>query len=180
MFSLILHILIGGGLGMALGFFGRYSVRTRALTADWQRGAIYGALLGIVIFVVTGGGSSAAMNLSTPNVKHITETDFDAEVIDSTRPVVVDFYATWCGPCKILSPRLDRLAGSFTNEIKFVKVNVDEAPNLSRHFNIQGIPTLLFFRNGKVVGSTMGLVPSDVLKTRLGSLVGSPSGNGSI
>ena len=178
--SLILCVLIGGGFGAALGSFGKYSPGIHALTTSWWRGAIYGALVGVVFYVVTGVGSPAAMNRSTPNVTHITGSEFEAAVIDSVRPVVVDFYATWCGPCKVLSPQLDKLAGSFTNEIKFVKVNVDESPAVSQRFNIQAVPTLLFFKNGKVVDSVIGLVPSDTLKARLRSLGGtSSSGNGS-
>jgi thioredoxin len=138
--------------------------------ATWWRGAIYGAVLGGVFYFVSGGGSSASVNQSTANVKLISESQFDAEVMQSPVPIVADFYATWCGPCKILSPRLDRLAGSFTNEIKFVKVNVDEAPALSRRFDIQAIPTLLFFKNGKVVDSIVGLPASGELKAHLASL----------
>ena len=69
-----------------------------------------------------------------------------------------------CGPCKILSPQLDELAGSFTNRIKFVKINADESPKLAGQFNIRAIPTLLFFKNGKVVDNVVGLLPAEVLK----------------
>jgi thioredoxin 1 len=172
MSALILCLLIGGGLGAVLGWFGKCSTDTCPLIANWRRGAIYGALFGIVFCFVTGVGSSAAMNRSTPNVKHITGAEFETEVIHSTKPVVVDFYATSCSPCRILSPRLDKLAGAFTNEIKFVKINVDEAPALSQKFNIRGIPTLLFFKNGKVMDHILGLVETDDLKTHLESLAG--------
>lgn len=172
MLALTLCVLICGCIGAVVGGFPqRFSV-TRPLIANWRRDALYGATVGIVYYLVTGVGGSAAMNQSTPNVTHITGAEFEAEVIHSTRPVVADFYATWCGPCKVLSPRLDRLAGSFTNEIKFVKINVNESPDWSQRFNIQGIPTLLFFRNGKVVGNVVGLLPANVLKTRLESLAG--------
>ena len=178
--SLILCVLIGGGFGAVLGSLAKRLPGIRVLTANGWRGALYGALAGVVFYFIAGAGSSTAMNQSSPNVKHITETEFDADVLHSSKPVVVDFYATWCGPCKVLSPRLDQLAGSFTNEIKFVKVNVDESPNLSQHFNIQGIPTLLFFKNGEVVDSVVGLVPSDALKARLESLAANSPGNGAI
>lgn len=170
MATLMMCVLVCGGVGMALGYFQKGSAAP--LVANCGRGALYGAALGLAFYFVSGVGGSAAMNQSTSNVKHITEKDFDADVIRSTKPVVADFYATWCGPCKILSPELDKLAGSFTNEIKFVKVNVDEAPNLSQRFNIQGYPTLLFFKNGKVVDDILGLVSSDVLKARLASFAG--------
>jgi len=175
MLALILCALIGGGIGAALGWSGKCSTGTCPLIANWRRGALYGMMVGIVFYFVTGVGGSAGMNQSTSNVKHITGAEFEAEVVHSTKPVVADFYATWCGPCKILSPRLDKLAGSFTNEIKFVKINVDESPDLSQRFNVQGIPTLLFFRNGRIVDNLLGLPAPDDLKARLASLSGTNS-----
>ena len=172
MSALILCALIGSGVGAVLGRFGNCSAGNCPLLANWRRGALSGALVGVMFFFVTGIGGSAAMNQSTPNVKHINGAEFEAEVVRSAKPVVVDFYATWCGPCKILSPRLDTLAGSFTNEIKFVKINVDEAPDLSQRFNIQGIPTLLFFKNGKIVDGVVGLLSTDDLKAHLEALAG--------
>ncbi len=172
MWELILWALIGGGIGAMVGYFVKCSADKCPLIANWRRGALSGALFGVLFYFLTGVGGSAAMNQSTANVERITEADFDAGVVHSPRPVVVDFYATWCVPCKILSPRLDQLAGSFTNEIKFVKINVDESPNLSRRFNIQGIPTLLFFKDGKVVDRVVGLLSSDALRARLESLAG--------
>jgi thioredoxin len=82
----------------------------------------------------------------------------------------VDFYAVWCGPCKRLAPLLDELAGSLTNRVKFVKVNIDEAPALARQYGVEAVPTLLFFRNGKVVGNLVGLPPAEALKARVASL----------
>ena len=172
MSALIPCALIGGGIGAALGYFGKFSPEKWPLIANWQRGAISGLMVGVVFFFVTGVGGSAGMNKSTPNVTYITGAEFEAGVIHSPKPVVADFYATWCGPCKILSPRLDALAGSFTNRIKFVKINVDESPDLAQRFNIQGIPTLLFFKDGKVVDSVVGLMSSDDLKSHLEALTG--------
>jgi len=172
MLSLMPYLLIGGGIGALLGYFGKCSSGTCPLTSTWWRGAIYGVILGGLFYFFSGGSGSASMNASTPNVKRIGESQFDAEVIQSPSPVVADFYATWCGPCKILSPQLDKLAGSFTNEIKFVKINLEEAPALSQRFNIQAIPTLLFFKNGTIVDSVVGLLPAEVLKARLETLAG--------
>jgi len=170
MSALILYVLICGGIGAAFVCFRKGA--TVRLAANCGRGALYGAILGLAFYSVSGVGGSAAMNRTTPNVTHITEKDFDAEVIHAAKPVVVDFYATWCGPCKVLSPRLDQLAGSFTNQIKFVKINVDEAPALAQRFNIQGVPTLLLFKNGRIAGGIAGLPSSDALKARLKSLAG--------
>ena len=179
MTKLMISVLIGGGLGALLGYFGKCASGTCPLTSTWWRGAVYGALLGGLFYYVSGGSSPASMNKSTANVKLITEGQFEAEVVQSPLPVVVDFYATWCGPCKRLSPMLDELAGPLTSKIKFVKINVDEAPNLSQRFGIQAIPTLIFFKNGKVADKLTGLPSEDALKTRLDSLAepGSPAKN---
>ena len=172
MTKLMISVLIGGGLGALLGYFGKCSSGACPLTANPWRGSIYGALLGGLFYYVSGGSSPASMNKSTTNVKRIGENQFDAEVVQSASPVVVDFYATWCGPCKILSPRLDELARSSSQRIKFVKINVDEAPALAQRFDIQGIPTLLFFKNGKVVDRIVGLLEVEDLKARLESFAG--------
>jgi thioredoxin 1 len=144
--------------------------RACPLTSTWRRGAVYGAVLGLMFHFLSGNGSSASMNESTPNVRRISESQFEAEVTQAASPVVVDFYALWCGPCKTLSPMLDQLAGSLTNKVKFVKINVDEATTLSQRLEIRGVPTLMFFKGGKVVGSLVGLPASNTLNMRLESL----------
>lgn len=115
----------------------------------------------------SGCGNPAAMNQSTASVKHIAQSEFENEVTRSTNAIVADFYATWCGPCRTLSPLLDRLAGPLTDKIKFVKINVDESPGIAQNFSVQGIPTLIFFRDGKVTDRITGLVPEAELKARL-------------
>jgi thioredoxin 1 len=117
----------------------------------------------------TGCVNSAKMNESTANVKRIAPSDFAAEVTSSTAPVVVDFYAIWCGPCRELSPMLDQMAASYTNKVKFVKVNLDEAPDLAKQYSVEAIPTLLFFKNGVLVDRTLGLMEEPVLKAKLDS-----------
>ena len=170
MLSLAGSLMIGGGLGAALGYFGKCSSGTCPLTSTWWRGAIYGAVLGLMFHFLLGNGSSASMNQSTPSVKRINESQFEAEVAQATSPVVVDFYAPWCGPCKRLSPMLDEMAGSLTNKVKFVKINVDEANALAQRLEIEGVPTLVFFKGGKIVDRLVGLPSSDTLKMRLGLL----------
>jgi len=105
-------------------------------------------------------------------VKHITQGEFAEQVTSATGAVVVDFYATWCGPCRELSPMLDAAAGSFTDKIKFFKVNVDESPGLAQNFQVQAIPTLLFFKDGKLADRTTGLLSESELKDKLQSLAG--------
>ena len=121
---------------------------------------------------MAGCGNPSAMNESTANVRHITQGEFAEQVTGATGAAVVDFYATWCGPCRELSPILDAAAGSFSDKIKFYKVNVDESPGLAQNFQVQAIPTLLFFKDGKLADRTTGLLSESDLKDKLQSLAG--------
>jgi len=170
MTSLMISVLLGGGLGACLGYFGKCTAGACLLTANPKRGALCGALLGLAFHLASGRGGSAAVNASTPNVSRIQESQFEVEVVQSPLPVVVDFYASWCVPCRILSPMLDELAGPLTNQVKFVKINLDEATALAQRFEVQGVPTLLFFKAGKVVDNLAGLPVREALKLRLESL----------
>ena len=116
------------------------------------------------------GCGNPAMNESTANVKHITQANFTNEVTSAGGAVVVDFYATWCGPCKLLAPMMEAQAGLFTNKIKFLKVNVDESPDLAKTYEIQAIPTVLFFKDGKLADRVVGLPGEVDLKIRLDAL----------
>ena len=100
-----------------------------------------------------------------------TDADFDAEVMQSAVPVVMDFYATWCGPCRQLAPTMDSLADQYAGKFKFVKVNVDESPKLAQKFQVEGIPMLVFLQNGKTAETSVGLVAKEDLILRLDSLL---------
>lgn len=165
--SMILYLVAGAAAGAALGYFTKCSSGTCPLVANWRRGAVLGAGIGVAAFFMTGGGSAAAMNESTANVKHVGQAEFDAEVVQSTSPVLVDFYATWCGPCRTLSPRVEKIAGEFAGKVKFVKVNVDESPGIAQRFEIQALPTLLLFKNGGVTNTVIGLQSEADLRTLL-------------
>ena len=89
--TLLIYVLIGGGVGAGLGYFGSCKSGACPLTANWRRGAFVGAVIGLVVYLSSGGGNSTAMNQSTANVKHITDADFDAEVMQSAVPVIMDF-----------------------------------------------------------------------------------------
>ena len=98
------------------------------------------------------------------NVLETTETSFQNDVLKSTEPVVVDFYAPWCGPCKALAPVLGQLAQEFDGRVRFTKVNVDEANGLAAQFNISGVPTLMLFSQGAPVAMMAGMVPPATLR----------------
>ena len=106
--------------------------------------------------------------------KYVTLTDgnFDAEVINSPEPVLVDFWATWCGPCRAIAPVIEELAGQFQGRVKVGKMDVDDNSATANRFNIRSIPTLLFFKNGQVVDQIVGSAPKSSLETRLNSLIG--------
>ena len=170
--NLLLYLLLGGGVGAGLGCFGSCKSGGCPLTANWRRGALYGTVLGLVFYwVADGGQNAAAMNQSTPNVQHLTAAEFASEVPQTKLPVVVDFYATWCGPCRALSPMLDGLAEQYAGRIKFVKVNVDESPKLAEQYQITGLPTLLFLQHGVTAGSVVGLVAREALIQQLEALL---------
>ena len=106
------------------------------------------------------------------NKSYITVNDenFEQEVIQSEQPVVVDFWAGWCAPCLMLGPTVEEIADEFKGRAKVAKLNVDEAPRSAQRYGVRSIPTLLFFRNGEVVDSSIGVVPKPVLAEKLTSL----------
>lgn len=104
------------------------------------------------------------------NVANLNETNFDQAIADSTTPVVVDFYAPWCGPCKMLAPMLEEIAGRFAGRARFFKVNVDETPAVAERFNVTGVPTLLFFAKGKLCDTQVGFSSPRALAARIEAL----------
>jgi len=91
------------------------------------------------------------------NMVTLTEGNFSEEVLKSSTPVVVDFWAEWCGPCKMIAPVLDELAGEYDGKVKIGKVNIDEYQQLAINYGINSIPTLLFFKNGQVADQVVGM-----------------------
>ena len=102
------------------------------------------------------------------NTVEITDATFQAEVVNSDVPVVIDFWAEWCGPCKMIAPIVEELAGEYEGKVKFAKMDVDSNPNTPMQFGIRGIPTLLIFNGGEnPVDQVVGAVPKSMLKKRV-------------
>lgn len=107
--------------------------------------------------------------MSSPNIVHTTDATFTQDVLKSDKPVLLDFWAEWCGPCKMIAPILDEIASEYQDRIKIAKLNIDENPQTPPKFGIRGIPTLILFKNGTVEAQKVGAVSKSQLAAFLDS-----------
>lgn len=98
---------------------------------------------------------------------HIDENNFEQEIVKSELPVILDFWAPWCAPCQMMGPVFEELSSDYTDKLKFAKLNTEDHPALAGQFGIQGIPSLLFLKDGKEVGRIVGFAPKDILKSKI-------------
>ena len=105
--------------------------------------------------------------MASANIKELTDQNFDAEVLKSDLPTLVDFWAVWCGPCRQIAPTVDALATEYAGKLKVGKMDVDHHQVVPQQFGIRSIPTLLIFKGGKVVGQVVGAVPRSKLEAEI-------------
>jgi thioredoxin 1 len=101
------------------------------------------------------------------NAMDISDDNFDSEVLESDKPVLIDFWAEWCGPCKVLGPVIDEVAEDYSDRVKFVKLNIDNNPSNTQKFGIRGIPTLLLFKGGEKIDTSVGVLSKSELASFL-------------
>jgi thioredoxin 1 len=107
--------------------------------------------------------------VSSPHIINTTDATFMSDVLKSDKPVLLDFWAEWCGPCKMIAPILDELAGSYADRVRIAKINIDENPQTPPKYGIRGIPTLILFKNGTVEAQKVGAVSRSQLAAFLDS-----------
>lgn len=115
--------------------------------------------------VLTAALAAASINIASvaSDVGTTSDSSFSQDVLSSKQPVVVDFYADWCGPCHHMAPVVDRLSAEYGGRVKFVRVNIDSSPNTAARYGVSSIPTFGVFKNGRMVGSTTGDMPKQEL-----------------
>ena len=103
------------------------------------------------------------------NVAEFTDQNFQSEVIDSSSPVLVDFWAPWCGPCRMIAPTIEELAGEYSGKVRIGKLNTDENPQVATNHRINAIPTVMLFKNGEVVEKFVGVTPKEKFAAAINS-----------
>lgn len=159
MTKLLVYILIGGVIGAALGYFGKCTSGACPFTANPFRGAGFGALFGLLFGLASTGNpfQKREMIPDSPAILHVqNDSELDALIKSATVPVLVDFYADWCGPCRKLAPELSSVADRWKDNARIVKINVDLHRDIASRFGVSSIPDMRIFSGGvekdKIVG----------------------------
>jgi len=111
--------------------------------------------------------------MASDAILEITDANFDQTVLKSDRPVMIDFWAAWCGPCRMISPTVEELAKEYSGKLKVMKLNTDENSEIASKYKIMGIPTIMFFKDGAKVDQIVGVVPKQQLKSKIDSFLAS-------
>ncbi len=161
MISMNVLVSGGGAAGRGVGPIGKRRKASPLMSKSPYTGAILGAVLGVLVGLAVGCEAGSSSHADAGTVSAITSTEqFRTDVLEAARPVMVDFTATWCGPCKTLAPTLEALAGEYAGRVTFVKVDVDQVPDLPRQYGIRGVPTVVLIRNGQEVQRWVGTRPA--------------------
>ena len=110
------------------------------------------------------------------SIVHVTDDTFEQEVLNADRPVLLDYWAEWCGPCKMIAPIIDEIASEYDDSVKVCKMDIDASPNTPRKYGVRGIPTLMLFKDGDVDSTRVGALSKSQLKAFLDSNVDQPAG----
>ncbi len=171
-------IAVGAAIGIAYSRLTRCSTGTCPLTSNWWAAGLYGGMIGLLLTSMSFAEqprasekdnkvrSTASAPASAPAsqegekamVKHVeSEAQFDSEVLKSDKPVLVDFYATWCGPCRMITPIMEQLAGELEGKAEVYKLDVDKVGEIAARYRIMGVPTVMVFDDGKPVKTFVGV-----------------------
>jgi thioredoxin 1 len=187
--QLVVGLLIGGSLGALMGYFGKCTTGACPLTANPWRGGFVGAAIG-GLFAFSAGSSRSGERIASPvsaavdpaaasgqaGPLHLGSAEaFERVVLKADRPVLVDFYADWCGPCRMLAPTIEKLAKEYQGRVIVCKVNVDNLSSIAGQYGIQGIPAVLVFDKGKEVQRLVGLRSASEYTKVLDRLLGHTS-----
>ena len=154
---IILGILIGAVIGSVVGHFGKCSTGACPLTANPFRGALWGGVLGL-LFSMSFPHMPARSVASSENVHAIqTEDEFRSQALGSNRLCLVDFFADWCGPCNKLLPTINAVADRYAGKVYVCRVNVDKLDSLARQYDVQAIPKVVLFKNGRPIDQVEGV-----------------------
>jgi len=179
------RVLIGAGAGLLggglLGYFGKCTGGACPLTANPLRGGVFGMFIGaaLAMAISTAGCQKEQTRGPEKSTQVTTTQEFNGHVLQADKPVLVDFYATWCGPCKRLAPIIDELTDEYKDRVQFVKVDGDKSRDLISQYGIKGYPTVLIFSGGKPVNRPLvGLRGAADYRAALDAAITSDKGKG--
>jgi thioredoxin 1 len=145
---------------------GALSLSLRRSTARGH-GEIVACVRIIVPCVVNGAGATRIPTMSSELIKHVSDASFESDVLKADKPVLVDYWAEWCGPCKMIAPILDEVSESYKDKLQIAKMNVDENRDVPAKFGIRGIPTLMLFKDGQLAATKVGALSKSQLTSFL-------------
>ena len=153
-----------GGFGLEYPFLSRCPPHFFNFVVSWSRSGFSTWCVDALRIRAANSQILVGETLSmSEHIVHVTDDSFESEVLKSSEPVLIDYWAEWCGPCKMIAPVLDEIASEYTGRLKVAKLNIDDNPNTPPRYGIRGIPTLMLFKNGEVEATKVGAVSKSQL-----------------